>query len=74
MKKSKKTINRIKKKTYKKSEYKKKTYKKGEYKKRVKRILRGGETKKNNGPRIAPKIIERFICKLFIAPTIMQVK
>jgi len=48
MKKSKKTINRIKKKTYKKSEYKKKTYKKGEYKKRVKRILRGGETKKNN--------------------------
>ena len=48
MKKSKKTINRIKKRTYKKSEYKKKTYKKGEYKKRVKRILRGGETKKNN--------------------------
>ena len=33
-----------------------------------------GEMKKNMGPKIAPKIIDRFICKPFIAPTIIQVK
>ena len=37
-------------------------------------IDHSGEIKKNAGPKIAPKMIHKLICKLFIAPTNMHVK
>ena len=37
-------------------------------------IDHSGVMKKNAGPKIAPKMIDKLICKLFIAPTIMHVK
>jgi len=37
-------------------------------------IDHSGDMKKNAGPKIEPKMIDKLICKLFIAPTIMQVK